>query len=234
MNKLMKLKFFKFQKSYSINTLVNAINKFQYTESNQIGFDISSYDATSINARFIEKVMVLEVITNPYGASEEIELTRYNSFEFSIFIFEKHCFLKIYNCPRSLKKLIEQFSKCLSDNFSLNVIKPNIEEFYKYINNSQQVSRINVLKLNVTSIPLSEKSNAKMEILSNENAYYEFKDNTNYTKYSIEKIKLKIRFKNDFTIVNISSSGVYEFSEIFEDFIDSYILHTENCSIKSN
>lgn len=227
MSKLTKLKFFKFQKSFDINTLVNAINDFQYNEQNSIGFDISTYDSTSINARFIEKIKVMEVITNPYGETEEIELIRYNSFEFEIFVFEKVNYLKIYNCPRSLKKFVEHFANALSYSFSLNVIKPNIDKFYSFIRESNEISRFNVTKLNVSSIPLSEKSNAKMEISSIDNAYSEFKNNTNYNNYVIEKIKLRIRYKNEFSVANISSSGSFEISEILEDFLNTYILSIE-------
>lgn len=228
MDKLIKLKFFRFQKSFDINILIDAINKCQYSETNPIGFDINTYDNNSIMARFIEKIKVKEVIINPYGDIEEIELIKYNSFEFEILILKEINYLKVYDFPRSMKKFIEYFSKALSQNLSLNIIKLNINEFYHFINKSTDINRFNVTQINVSAIPLSEKSNAKMEIISIDDAYEEFKNNTNYVNYSIEKIKFKIRYQNQSVTANISSSGSIEISDILENFIENYILIQEN------
>lgn len=223
--KLLKEKFFKINTSLTFNELASLINTNTYSERKKIGFDMYDYNKNKVIVKYIEESLLKEIIIDPLGNEEEVISKKYIIFNFEIIYFSNEFFLKIFNPPKSLKNFFFFLLKISNNKFFKNNIKLDIDALYKELITLESILRYKVLKINVSDIQISDTSRAKIEITSINNAYLDFKEKYNYSKYLIDKIKIKVRYKGLDELIEFNNLGSISASSNISSLVETIILN---------
>lgn len=204
------------------SSLSDLFQGFSYDENRMTGFEIIRFDRGSIYLRFVEKVILTESLTHPDGTYEEIERIGYNIFKFSItYVSKGRSLIQIINPPRSLKRFALSISKVLIS-LSLERVCISPISTYLYFKNNKSVSRVHVRKALASNIVLSEKSLAKVEVVSHGDALEELERRYGGMNMHVDKINFSMAYKNRIIPVEASSSGAVVCEE---EVVDEVFRH---------
>lgn len=211
----------------SIDDIASAVNDIPYRESTGIGIASSCLNNDHFAATFIEKKRVYEQIDYPSGETEKIERIKYLYINFEIIHFNESIYIiQIENPPASLKSFLNHMGKIFKS-LSVEKYQFDLNKFYMTIKNNKQVSS-KVSSLKASSIPFSEKSTAKLEIISDNDAYRELKRVYGEKKYKLDRLVFLLFSHEVESVLTITSTG----SAIFDrEKHNDTILHAFTQSI---
>ncbi|MDP3457427.1 hypothetical protein [Methyloversatilis sp.] len=194
------------------------------TEENR-GFDISFRDSLKIGATFIEKTIEREIVIDPFGESTSIETTRYLSTSFHLHLLESkqdtRYALEILSPRKSIRSLIFTLSDVLRGAVVDEIKIPLIAAFNK-IKKSSPDARIRRIK--ASSIKISEKSIASIDITSIEEADNDFFRAFGESDSIIERIWVTAPFDTYPHQFELSRSGNSTVDDFYKEKASDFIL----------
>jgi hypothetical protein len=182
-------------------------NKFSL--DSEYGF-IDVEDNTNLaRATYIEMEKTHQDYIDPLGERHEQTLVTYNVFEFKIEPLEKEIFLlSITNPPKSIKKFVDRISSSFQYDITFSAVDLQLNEVIKKLDSNQDINLLRINKLKASGLKLNDDSTACIEIVSKGNALQEIEIYANGSKYSIDKFKGSMIFKDEKLSFEISKSGI--------------------------
>ncbi len=169
----MKTKWLKVKIPIELTKFIDILNENQYRLESKNGFELIDFNKTELHAKFIEKVISKEVIIDPFGNSNEIEITRYLIINFSIYkINSNSYFLIVESPPRSLKCLTDKLYKIIGFGIFFSNLEINIIYFIKNIQEKYGFSSTKINSLKIGNIYLSKKTTGVIDLNPPSNFFY--------------------------------------------------------------
>lgn len=212
----MKTRWFNANFPAGIDELYNSIVNTPFNSDKGWGFLINSYDRDVISSKYIEKVEVREVITDPYGNETEFKHFKYIQFNFWVYKTTRKNLLLIIECPpRSIKNFISSVIKATNSDFSVSLLPINVEDFISQLTN--HFKNIQVHKAKLKGLTFSKNTSGTLELESSNDAIKEISDVFKSAKFVIEKVKLNIETDIGYESIEVNSNGSIYFSlDIFD------------------
>lgn len=209
----------------SFSSLAERIIAKEFKDGNACGFDIGDATRNRISSRYIHVDKVTNVISHPYGAKEEHELTLYTVFNFEIYLVSKNkAVLKIINPPSSLKGFVNTMVSLCNNEFTISKIMFDVEHVYAWLLLYKDINRCVVSKVFVSGISIDSKSSAKISISSEGDAFSALKSKYKKNDYILDKIQVRCRYKSEDNNLSVSSSGSLICSTDMSPVIKKYVL----------
>lgn len=211
----------------SIDSIADTFNNTPYTEKRGIGISSRNLGSTSLSATFIEKRIVIEEIKYPTGDVEQAERIKYVYIDFEIIPYRGSYYLiKIGNPPASLKSFIAHIGE-LFPSLSIEKYKFDLKKFYKTIKGNKILLFCKATSLKASSVPFSEKSVARIEVISENDAYQELKKIYGEKAYSLDRLIFSLSSPEGESELTVASTGAACFDNdthkdvLIESFVQS-------------
>lgn len=219
----MKTKWFNvnFQESY--DGIYKAILNNPFEEDSAWGFNIIKYEDNVLNAKYIERVDLKEIIVDPFGKETEFEYFKYIQFNFWICRKENlNYYLVIESAPRSIKNFISNFITASSADFNVSNLVIVIDDFLSCL--EEVYDSVKVLKVKLKGLTFSKHTSGDLEVESSTDALREIKDVFDNATFKIEKAKIHIGGGIISEIIEVNANGSISFDEeLFESIFDAVI-----------
>ena len=220
----MKSKWLKITIPVDIFSLSEKLHYCAYKTGMDSGFELLSYDESQLTAKYFERHVEKEIIKDPFGEVSEVEMIRYQTIDFSIFSFERdNTVLMIENPPRSVKGLINALSQSIGFGFFVESLNLNIHTFISFLKKTFGGSSVKVLSLRANNIRLTEKTTGAIDVLSIGDALSDVSNFFNKNEIKVVKAKVSIFTGNSRSILSVSDTGYFVFSEELFDTVKSYM-----------
>ena len=189
--------------------IADALYERQFLRGKIAGFELSDVNKSSVRGRFIEEVIANEVVIDPFGDEILNSVRRYSIFDFQITPLKKYNFLiRINNPPRSLKNFITTLSDVFGFGFSVEPLEIDILAMIKHLRDLSSVSSWSVKKVRMSHVRLSDSSFAKVEVVSDVDAYNDFRKHMSVKGAVLERATIAPKMSNLFGDIEFVSTGV--------------------------
>lgn len=217
-----KVKYIKITLKLQMHELYGVFSKFPYNNETGLGVEVFTYDKGHLDAKFTERLVFKEHIVDPYGNSEEIETIRFLSFGFCVFSLGKDvCLLSVNSPPRSLKSFVRFLSEIAGRGFSISNIGIDVSDFFRALSERDEFKVENIDQIKIKDVFISKSSRADVSVFSSQDAYSDAKEFLNNKKFSIGKVRMRIRSEQSRGQLEISSTGLLGASDcILQDIQD--------------
>ncbi|PQQ35958.1 hypothetical protein [Photorhabdus laumondii] len=213
----MKTKWFNasFPKSY--DEIYTSIIANPFNEEKGWGVSINQYDDDALSAKYIERIEVKEIITDPYGNETSFEYFKFVQFDFYLRRETKNNYLLVIeSAPRSIKGFISNMIKATASDFNVSNLTINVEDFIKFI--KVRFRSVQVQKAKLKGLTFSKYTSGDLEIESSVDALEEINLVFENPKFKIEKAKLLINNGTRTEVIEVNANGAIIFTEeIFRD-----------------
>ena len=208
----MKTKWFNanFQKSY--DEIYSSIINNPFNEESGWGFSINQYDDDALFAKYIERIELKEIITDPYGNETAFEYFKFIQFNFWLRKESTNNYLLVIeSAPRSIKGFISNMMKATSSDFNVSNLTIKVEDFIKLI--KDRFINVKVQKAKLKGLTFSKHTSGDLEIESSMDALEEINMVFEKSNFKIEKAKLLIGGNTGTETIEVNSNGSIIFTE---------------------
>lgn len=220
----MKTKWFNANFPAGLDELYNAIISSPFDNNKGWGFNINTYEKNSISSKYIEKIEIREVITDPYGNETEFELFKYIHFNFWLCKTQKNNFILILESPpRSIKNFISNVIKATNSDFNISVLNLNLDDFIRFT--IPHFEKLQVQKAKLKDLTFSNHTSGVLELESSSDAIGEIRNIFKNAKFTIEKVKLNVKTNIGYESLEVNANGSINFPEEMFDKIFSTVEH---------
>lgn len=191
---------------------------------NNIGFRVNEFGHDFLYATFIEKIVDVIKVTDPFGVVEENKTIRYCSFDFHLYLldeFNSIYLLEIIEPPRTVRSMLNLLQEVLGNIF-VEDVSISLLDFFNSI--KKDSPRAKIIKIKASSIKISKNSQMRVEVDSIDDAYYDFVKFIEFNDYKIDKIKIENPFSKSTAPIEIGANGFLNIDESSVDEIRSLIL----------
>lgn len=208
---------------YSLEEAYSVILHNPYERDAIDGFEVLKFSPTAFRARFIEKVVNVEIISNPFGESQEVVSTRYVINKFLIEKRSGFFLVALENPTRSVRNLIRKFSSIFGvTKFSVASVSIDIPRLESFISQATDV-RFHVNKAHISNIVLSNSCSASVEITSVDNALDDVRRSFPGKAFDVDKARFTVQGTADKTFFEAKSSGQISISGPKEEVVYAII-----------
>ncbi len=212
----MKTKWFNANLHITYEALRDAFVSCPFSEESGWGIQIQKYSPTSLQAKYSERVIVNDTITDPYGNTTPVHYTKYVNFNFWLIHEGKfNHILIIENPPRSIKTFVRNVIKCTSADFNVSTIQLNINSFVSLFRTKFETVEFRKAKLK--GLTFGKYTSGDIELESSSDALIDISNFFENASYKIEKAKIIISKNGLNEFIDISSNGSITFDEIIFD-----------------
>lgn len=200
----------------SISELSDILKKHNFTHDSKDGFSIDRFRQDFIEARYIEKIEIIEKTTDPFG--EELEFSRVEFRSIAFIITSDYPGLEIINSPRSLRSFLMKLSVILDFRIA---IKPVSISALSWADSFKAIINKDIIydSIQLGSLTLSKNSVAKVVIKSESDVISDFLDITENRKFDIEKIQLLLVKENFHILLSQDGAAKIELDMVNPDLI---------------
>lgn len=167
--------------------LAKRLKKFAFDEYQANGFILDRVRENYIEARYIEKLEITEVVKDPFG-KEYI----YNKVQFKEYLLrlsdDGPIGLELINPPRGLQGLISKLSQVSDFMLTITPLKIDLLKWISALDCTVQ-ENANIKSIEISGLDLGEGVSAKTLIKGTKNVLGATKKLTNDRKYKLEKIQ---------------------------------------------
>lgn len=191
---------------------------------NDIGFRINHFDQEYISVKFIEKIVDVIKVVDPFGMVEESKTIRYCSFDFNLYLSDKNdstYLLEIIEPPRTIRSMLNLLHEVLGD-ISVEDISISLLDFFRSIKKNSP--RAKIIRIKASSINISKNSQMRVEVDSIDDAYHDFNKFIQGNDYKVEKIKIENPFSKLTKPIEICANGFINMDESVVDEIRNILL----------
>lgn len=174
----------------------------------QNGFEPIKFSTPYACAKFIEEVLSKEVITDPFGNTEEVISKRYVINEFTIRSFHNDHLLILENPSRSVKELIRKLSEILGASFYASAIQIDIPALSEFLSNNYSSNNLKNTRALLTGVNLDEDSSATIEITSLKDAIHDARHHFKGKTFKIERARFTTSSGTKKSTVEVRSTGL--------------------------
>lgn len=174
----------------------------------QSGFEPIKFSKTHARAKFIEETLSREVITDPFGNTEEIISKRYVINEFTILSLRNDHLLILENPSRSVRELIKKLSEVLGTSFYASAIQIDIPALSEFLSKSHGAANLKNTRVLLSGVSLDEESSAVVEITSLKNAIHDAKHHFKGKTFKIERARFTASSGTRKSTIEVRSTGL--------------------------
>lgn len=217
-----KHKWKKFSCDLKHKDLFKRINSRKF--ENNIGFRVNEFGNDFLHATFIEKIVDLIKVTDPFGGVEENQTIRYCSFDFYLYLldeFKSIYLLEVIEPPRAIRSMLNLLQEILG-NISVEDVSIPLLDFFNSI--KKYSPRAKIIKIKASSIKISKNSQMRVEVDSIDDAYHDFTKFIELHEYKIDRIKIENPFSKSTAPIEIGANGFLNIDESSVDEIRRLIL----------
>ncbi|WP_213732845.1 hypothetical protein [Citrobacter europaeus] len=217
----MKTKWFNANYPAGLDKLYASIISSPFDSEKGWGFSINTYEDSFISSKYIEKIEVREIITDPYGNETEFEHFKYIQFNFWFCRTRNNKFLLIIESPpRSIKSFISNMIKLTKSDFNISNLTIRIDDFIKYL--TPQFEKVQVHKAKLKDLTFNKHTSGILELESSSDAIDEIRHIFKNAKFTIDKAKLNVKSKTGNESLEVNANGSITFSEeIFDEIFST-------------
>lgn len=226
---MIKTKWLDVSTDNTLQQIAEKLNHLAFRRGAPHGFELINLTRSSLQAKFIEETVSNEIIVDPFGDEIVNSIRRYSIFEFEIFPCKKSRFLlKIANPPRALKSFVMSLSDALGIDFSISVLEIDVLKLMNHLSASANGKGWSMKKIRLSSVKLTDAALAKLEVISNTDAYREAKSQISLKGAVLERATVEVRQQSQIRSLEISATGmIVGDSDFLDDLIpkiQSYFL----------
>jgi len=212
----------------SLVSVSKAMEAKPYQEESQSGFEIIKTGRKSLYAKFVEKIIFSEMIVYPDGSEESVERITFNIFKFNVIpISSGKLLIQALNPSRGLKTFVQSVATTLN-NPAIDKADILPIDVYNFFRNNGDTGRIEVRKVSASNIKLSDKSSAKIEVISQGNALKELKSQYKDKQIKIDSLNFYVAYKSLQRGVEVTSSGAVRCEREVVDLIAEYVIDSNS------
>ncbi|MBR7594244.1 hypothetical protein [Klebsiella oxytoca] len=217
----MKTKWFNANYPAGLDKLYASIISSPFDSEKGWGFSINTYEDSFISSKYIEKIEVREIITDPYGNETEFEHFKYIQFNFWFCRTCNNKFLLIIESPpRSIKSFISNIIELTKSDFNISNLTIRIDDFIKYL--TPQFEKVQVHKAKLKDLTFNKHTSGILELESSSDAIDEIRHIFKNAKFTIDKAKLNVKGKTGNESLEVNANGSITFSEeIFDEIFST-------------
>lgn len=204
-----KLKWSRLKSSLSFEDILSYFKSNSYTDILGHGFSSIEYSATTCSAIYNEKSKIVNISIDPFGNEFPQEFIEFSSIKFSIAKVTNKLFLiSIINPPKSIRRFTDRICGDLDYKIGFASLDINIKDFLARLSNNADVSLLNIKKVKVGNVVISNEAKASIEITAKKDADNELKLLIKGKDYSLDKVKFSCFFLGETLDIEISKSGL--------------------------
>jgi len=216
--------------SQSTSDIANLLSQQYFQKGRTSGFDLTEKQKGKIRGRFIEEVITNELVIDPFGEEILNNVRRYTIFEFQLTPIRKNEFLiGIHKPPTSLKNFISVLSEVLGFGFSIETLNIDILAMVQLLRKQSGISVWAIKKVRMSNITLNNSSFAKIEVVSNSDAYLDLKKNIDVKSASLERATIEWKDDGKTKEIELVSTGmVLGDLDVLNSLIPTFQLYFAN------
>lgn len=186
----------------------SAIGGIVFSDTQNPGFELLEIKNDFVKARYIEKIEVLERVSDPFGVSQEVLTVRYVYFDFTVSAVGSGVSLvKIFRPPLSLKNFISTVSLALDHAASVSKVSFDLRKIYEAISKNPDINRLLVSKVSASQIPIGNDSVAKVEVVSTGDALLELLKTYSNPYVRLDRLSMTARMDFESEALEVSATG---------------------------
>lgn len=174
----------------SINQLARLMKGHQYNESTGSGFLLSTSYSNRLIGKYIEKVVQISVIEDPFGVTSEVESISYYTCNFD-WILDSN-YLLIMEPPRSLRKFVNKLHDLTGLGLVISELNVCPKDWLLAI--EKQADTTQVLQISAFGIKSSQTSTAKISVKGSSDVREAFSSIISNRRYLIDSIMFESNF----------------------------------------
>lgn len=194
---------------HSMSEIAGLLEKQKFFRGKASGLELIDVQRNRIRGKFIEEIVTSELVIDPFGEEILNNVRRYSIFEFQITPITKNQFLiRINNPPRSLKNFIGILSDAFGFGFAIESPNIDIIAMLQYLRKLGGIKRLTIRKVRMANITLSSSSTAKIEVVSDVDAYQDLQKSMDIKKASFERATIVFKDEGMTGEIELVSTGV--------------------------
>lgn len=174
----------------------------------QNGFEPIKFSESYACAKFIEEALSKEVITDPFGNTEEVTSKRYIINDFTISSLHNGHLLILENPSRSVRELIRRLSEILGTSFYASAIQIDIHALSEFLSNNHDSIHLKNTRALLSGVTLDEGSSATIEITSLKDAIHDAKHHFKGKTFKIERARFTASSGAKKSTIEVRSTGL--------------------------
>lgn len=212
----MRKHWFSAQWSLPIQTIAVRLKNNKFTHQNVDGFIVDRVREKSIEGRYIEKFSFQERIIDPFGDEIFFDRVSYQTVEFVL--FEDFPNIEICNSPRSTNSYTSRLLEICDFDLAITDIETDL---IKWVENFKAITseKITVDCIQINDIEIDFGIKAKILVKGDKDVMNALNTFTLGKRYKIEKIQLRLPFRDKVISINLSKNASVKIPDIALDDI---------------
>ncbi|QPN43698.1 hypothetical protein I5S86_19415 [Priestia aryabhattai] len=187
----------------SIDQLATRLKTMSFSDSQQHGFIIDKIRSGELSARYIEKIIYTDTVTDPFGNETVFDRTEYREYAFTV--SNESPTLELINPPRSVQALLNRFSEITNFRITIEPLKIDVASWATETLATKSLSG-NLDMIQISKLELKNKAFAKVLISGDTEIQDACSDLIGDRKYAVEKVRIRLNDQHSGTIV-LSNTG---------------------------
>ena len=220
-----KTKWLRLEVECTHKKLVDLTRLAQFDDQVGYGFDLSFRDGKKLSLRFFEKIASIEVVTDPYGVSTNVETTRYSSIQFHLHVFSvgdaTRYFMEVNSPPRSLRTLVGALADT-APGVTVSEVDIPVLEVFSVLRKSSISAHLTRIK--ASQLRLTEDSVAKVDVVSSKNAAADLKRFFPNSEVTVDKIRVDRPFGSLAHAIELTRTGLISVDTSYTETASQFVL----------
>lgn len=220
----MRLKFLLVDVDSDLESIAETLNSQMYFESLGFGVLPINFNGYAYEATFIERNNVVDEFLKPDGSTEKINLIRYKYVNFRLIRMAGPKYLLILKDPPLALRNFIHFLKSNLPDITVEKYNFDLERFYNVLRKTDDVDNCRVKMVRASSIPIGNNSVAKVQIISDSDAYKEL-IRVYGREVKLDKLFFRLLSNDLYSGCTVSARGSIMFDRLEheETFVSAFI-----------
>ena len=201
---MMKAKWLYSKLPISLGELSQLMKKHQYSENFGSGFLLSTSTPTKLVGKYIEKVILKNVVEDPFGEISEVESISYYTCQFNW--SSESSFMYISEPPRSLRKFSNKLHSLTGLGLVLSELNVAPDRWLGLI--EEEADKVKILQISAYGIRTSLNSTAKVSVSGTADVREAFAELISNKNYLTDSIKFEAEFEGMTVKGELTKSGI--------------------------
>lgn len=206
---MIRLKWITLKINANLDTLADFFINQSFNRSSSSGFVLNLINNEYIEGEFVQRTVHKETIIRPDSSEEIIEIERFNYINFKICHLKMDVFLvELKNPPRSLSDFLNFIHSRLTQSMIAMPVELDVMNILNGLRRNDKLTATKIKKIKASSIKLSLRSSATIEVQSHENAYKELLDNFPFESIIIDYVNVSASHNGKKVNFSIKKTGL--------------------------
>jgi len=206
---LIKCKLYFIELESNLDELAKIMQKEAYLSNKRNGFLIDILNHSNLSGQYIEEYIHEELVLNPYGEETKISIKKFIIINFDFSIYGKNKFvLRIDNTPRGVKQFIDKLNNSINKSMIIFPIIFDINNVLLLIKENNNIRRVEIKELCVSSIFINKNTFAKINLYSEKDALNDFNEHFKFKQFNFDSFKCGFYYNQQYVDLEIRKSGL--------------------------